>query len=231
MDNPAPHFDQLGTRLVGSWALVIATSVVAVASLGFLAALGTPPGADFGVAQTVSWFRDHRDAVRWSIWFLTVGMLPSAIMFALLRRVLPAPHRDVFLIGVVGYLVLIGAQSWFWGGLTLHANQLEPAVARSILDVAVMFGPVFTGTTTTMIAPVTLLALRRRSGLPMWLGILGAVAFGEQSLETVTIFGSTGFTQPGGPMNLQLGAGLTLAWILAFGFWGGFRGEYLPSAK
>ena len=87
-----------------------------------------------------------------------------------------------------------------------------------------MFGPVFTGTTTTMIAPVTLLALRGRSGFPLWLGVLGAVAFVEQSLETMTIFGSSGFTQPGGAMNLQLGAGLTHAWVLAFGFWGGFRG-------
>jgi len=47
----------------------------------------------------------------------------------------------------------------------------------------------------------------------------------EQSVETITIFGSTGFTQPGGAMNMQLGAGLTFVWILAFGFWGGFRGR------
>jgi len=33
-------------------------------------------------------------------------------------------------------------------------------------------------------------------------------------IETVTIFGRSGFIAPGGPMNLQLGAGLTL---LAFG--------------
>jgi hypothetical protein len=47
----------------------------------------------------------------------------------------------------------------------------------------------------------------------------------EQAVETVTIFGSTGFTQPGGTMNMQLGASLTLAWILAFGIWGGMRGR------
>jgi len=32
----------------------------------------------------------------------------------------------------------------------------------------------------------------------------------------VTIFGSTGFTEPGGAMNLQLGAGIVGAWLLAF---------------
>ena len=76
-----------------------------------------------------------------------------------------------------------------------------------------------------MIAPVTLLALRGNM-LPRWLGVLGLVAFVEQSVETITIFGSTGFTQPGGAMNMQLGGGLTLAWILAFGLWGGLRGRY-----
>ena len=44
-----------------------------------------------------------------------------------------------------------------------------------------------------MIAPVTLLALRRRAGLPRWLGVVGAIACTEQAVETVTIFGSTGF--------------------------------------
>jgi hypothetical protein len=43
-------------------------------------------------------------------------------------------------------------------------------------------------------------------------------------IETVTIFGSTGFTEPGGPMNLQLGAGLVMAWILP-SRGGGFRGR------
>jgi hypothetical protein len=113
---------------------------------------------------------------------------------------------------------------WTWLGLALHAETLDPAIARTALDVAVFFGPILTGTTTTMIAPVTWLALRREAPFPLWLGLLGAVAFGEQALETVTIFGSTGFTQPGGAMNFQLGAGLTLAWILSFGVWGGVRG-------
>ena len=88
------------------------------------------------------------------------------------------------------------------------------------------FGPVLTGATTTMIAPATLLALRGQAGLPLWLGVLGGVAFAEQAVETITIFGSTGFTQPGGAMDFQLGAALTLGWMLAFGLWGGLRGRF-----
>jgi hypothetical protein len=101
-----------------------------------------------------------------------------------------------------------------------------PVTARTLLDIAIFWGPVLTGATTTLIAPVTLLALRGRAGLPFWLGVLGAVAFAEQAIETITIFGSTGFTEPGSTMNLQLGAGLTAAWMLDFAVWGGLRGRF-----
>lgn len=215
---------------VVSPALLAATVAYAVLIAAGLAALGTVPAAADTGEQLVTWFREHRDAVQWAAWTFTVSTLPLAVMLALLRRMIPAPHREVFLIGGIALLVPSAVQTWFWAGLALHADQLEPAIVRAVLDVAVFFGPMLTGATTTMIAPVTLLALRGRAGLPMWLGLLGAVAFIEQSIETITIFGSTGFTQPGGAMNLQLGAGLTLAWMVAFGLWGGVRGRILDFA-
>ncbi len=131
----------------------------------------------------------------------------------------------MFLVGAVAYMAAIAVWSWTWAGLALHVDQLDPVTTRTVLDVAVFFGPVLTGSTTTMMAPVTWLALGSQAGIPRWLGALGLVAFVEQAIETITIFGSTGFTQPGGAMNMQLGAGLTLAWILAFGIWGGMRGR------
>ena len=76
-----------------------------------------------------------------------------------------------------------------------------------------------------MIAPVTLLALRGQAGLPRWLGVLGLVAFLEQAVETATIFGSTGFTEPGGTMNNAVGPTLFIAWLFAFALWGGLRGR------
>lgn len=90
---------------------------------------------------------------------------------------------------------------------------------------AIFWGPVLTGATTTMMAPVALLALRGRAGLPRRLGVLSLVAFTEQAIETATIFGSTGFTEPGGPMNMQVGASLTIGWLIAFALWGGLRGK------
>src|SRR5262249_13341308 len=124
-----------------------------------------------------------------------------------------------------------GVQIWTWAGLALHADRLEPATARTILDVAIFWGPVLTAATVTFMAPVTLLALRGEAGLPRWLGLLGAVSCAEQVIETITIFGESGFTEPGGAMNLQLGAGLVWAWLMAFAVWGGLRGRFqLPAA-
>lgn len=121
--------------------------------------------------------------------------------------------------GAVVFVTTYAVQAWTWGGLALHAERLNAATARTVLDVALFWGPVLTGATTTMIAPVTLLALHGRE-LPRWLGVLGAIAFAEQAVETVTIFGSAGSTEPGGAMNLLLGAGLTATWMLAFVVWG-----------
>jgi hypothetical protein len=79
-----------------------------------------------------------------------------------------------------------------------------------------------------MVGP-TWLALRGEAALPRWLGLVGVVVSAEQRVETVTIFGTTGFTEPGGAMNLQLGAGLFWIWLLSFAVWAGLRGPYGPA--
>ena len=210
----------------GSRTLLAATIAYALAGLVALAALGTIPAASGSGEELSTWVRANREGIRWGVWAFTVGTPPFAVIAASLRRLLPAPHRDVFIIGAIAYTAEIAVWSWTWGGLALHADTTSPAVARAVLDVACYMGPVLTSTTTTMFAPVTLLALRRQGGFPLWLGILGLVALVEQAVETITIFGATGFTQPGGAMNMQLGAGLTLLWILALGAWGGLRGRF-----
>ena len=198
-----------------------ATIVYALLMVGVPgAAFGTLPAATETGAELVAWFRANPSSIRLGVWASTVALPVFAVIAALTRGRLPAPHRDVFFIGAMVYAASIAVWTWTWGGLALHAERLDPAIARTVLDVALFFGPVLTGATTTMMAPVTILGLRG-DVVPRWLGALGLIAFLEQSLETVTIFGSTGFTQPGGAMNMQLGGGLTLAWILGVGFWGG----------
>jgi hypothetical protein len=203
-----------------SLAATIAYAVLMVAVAG--GALGTLPAATETGVELVAWFRANPRAIRLGVWAFTVALPAFAVIAALTRARLPAPHRDVFFIGAMVYAASIAIWTWTWGGLALHAERLDPAIARTVLDVALFLGPALTGATTTMMAPVTVLGLRGKV-VPRWLGALGLVALLEQSLETVTIFGSTGFTQPGGAMNMQLGGGLTLAWIVGVGLWGSRR--------
>jgi hypothetical protein len=210
---------------VGSRALLVATAAYLLLALVGLIAVGTLPAATETGDQLVAWFREKGESVRLFVWAWTVAIPPLAIMVACLRRLLPAPHRDVFLIGAISYLIAIEIATWTWVGLALHADTLNPATTRTVLDVVTFLGPVLTGSTTTMMAPVTLLGLLGQSRIPRWLGVLGLVAFLEQAVETITIFGSSGFTQPGGAMNMQLGATLTLGWLVAFGLWGGLQGR------
>jgi hypothetical protein len=224
MPEPKTQDVQAANEQVGSRPLLAATAAYLLLAVVGLTAVGTFPAATETGDQLVTWFRENGGSVRLFAWALTVAILPLAIMIACLRRLLPAPHRDIFLIGSVSYLIAIEVWTWTWPGLALHADDLNPATTRTVLDVAIFFGPVLTGSTTTMMAPVILLGLLGQSRIPRWLGVLGLAAFLEQAVETITIFGSSGFTQPGGAMNMQLGATLTLGWLLAFGIWGGLRG-------
>lgn len=65
-----------------------------------------------------------------------------------------------------------------------------------------------------MLAPIAILGTRGEAGIPRWLGIVSGIAMVEQLVETITIFGQSGFLAPGGPMNLFVGAGAVLiAWV------------------
>jgi apolipoprotein N-acyltransferase len=180
-------------------------------------ALGSTPDAGDDGQAVAAWFRDNDGHVRTWIWLLTLSAPFFATFVALVRAQLPAPHRDVFLFGAVAFAAETAVQSWIWGGMAWHAGDLDPATARTLLDVASFWGPVLTSATITMLAPVVLLALRGEAGLPRWLGLVGAVALVEQLVETITIFGRHGFIAPGGPMNIYLGAALVGVWLLCLG--------------
>ncbi len=194
---------QRSTVLLGS---TLGFAVLFVAS-GL--ALGTPPKASDSGAQVVKWLTDHHGNVRVSLWCVTVSVMLFAVFAALVREHLPAPHRDVFFFGAITLAAETAVQGWVLAGLSWHTARLAPATARTVLDVASYWGPVLTSATVLMLAPIALLALQGRSGLPRWLGLVTAVALVEQLVETSTIFGKAGFIAPGGPMNLMLGAYLT----------------------
>jgi hypothetical protein len=182
-------------------------------------ALGSPPGATDSGAGVVAWFTDHRHAVRIYAWTATFGTLAVATVAGLVAGLLPPAARRVFLLGAAAFLAETAVQAWTWAALALHPASLQPATARLLLDVGDFWGPLLTGTTMTMIGAVTVLGLGAAPLIPRWLTLLGALAFTEQAIETVTVFGTHGFVAPGGAMNVVLGALLTLAWLAGLVAW------------
>jgi len=194
---------------------------VTVAFLGGVAliALGAPPGASETGAQVVTWFSEHRNSVWLFVWALTVATPPIALVFAFLCRLLPAPHRDVFLIGAVTFVATTAVYAWTWAGLALHPDRLEPATARAIPDVVIFYGPVLTGDDRNDDgAGHAAGAARARRATPM-AGRLGCSRFQRAGDRDGDDLWLDGLYPTGGAMNMQLGAGLTLGWILAFALW------------
>lgn len=193
-------------------------------------ALGSPPGATDSPAQVVAWFQDHQDAARLYAWTATFGTLALAVIAGIVRGLLPKPFSDVFLLGAAAFIVETAVQAWCWGALALHPSSLQPATARTVLDIASFWGPILTGTTMTMIGAVTVLGFRTLPLIPRWLTVLGVIVFAEQAIETATVFGTHGFIAPGGDMNLLLGAGLTLIWLGSLVYWAAGRLSRGPSS-
>jgi hypothetical protein len=128
---------------VGSAAPLAAALLVVLYGIT-LVALGSPSDASATAAQVVAWFGEHRDSVRWSAWFdYRRHAAVRAHVWALAPLASCAASRR-FLIGTVIFVVTTAVSAWTWAELVLHADRLEPATARTVLDVAIFFGLVLT---------------------------------------------------------------------------------------
>ncbi|HEY9304540.1 MAG TPA: hypothetical protein VIO95_09650, partial [Mycobacterium sp.] len=126
------------------------------------------------------------------------------------------PAGYAFTMGSALIIAEFSVELWFTSGLALHVNSLDPAVARTAADVALMFGPVLTVADVIVALPIALAAKAGR--FPRWLGVLAAIFALEQFVETVTIIGGPGlFISPGGAMNMLLGGTLFIVFFLALG--------------
>jgi hypothetical protein len=200
-----------------STVLLASTIGFAVLYLAASFVLGSTPTAEDNGGTVLRWFQHNKDHVRLWLWLLVLALPLFAVFASFVRNRFPDVYGDVFFFGAIALAAETAVQGWVWAGLVWHAGQLQPSVARTLLDVVDYWGPVLISATLAMLLPIAILGLRRQVGLPLWLGVLAAVAVVEQLAETITIFGHSGFTSPGGPMNLFLGAGLTLATLVALG--------------
>jgi type IV secretory pathway VirB2 component (pilin) len=198
------------------WPLFAAIAYVVLLFAGLFVVPAVPDVTASG-ARLVRYYQDHGDAVRVVTWLSTVSMVPIVVLLSHLRSRLTGIGRDVMLFGAVGLVVSTMVWSWFSAGLALHANTLDPQVARTVADVGSFFGPVLTVSIILLIVPIGLAAWHGEGGFPRWLAWITAVFAAEQSIETITVMGKRGFIAPGGPMNFMLGAGLFAIWVIAAG--------------
>ena len=55
--------------------------------------------------------------------------------------------------------------------------------------------------------------------IPRWLMWVSVIFLVEQAVETITVFGQTGFIAPGGTMNVYLGGAIGFLWVSGVVYW------------
>jgi hypothetical protein len=197
------------------WPLYAAIAYVALLLISLAVVPALPEVSDSGT-KVVRFFQDHANGVRVFVWLAAWSTVPLVLLFAALRARLRGTARDVMLLGAASVVITSILWTWFSAGLALHPSTLDASTARTISDIAAYYGPILTVSIVLVIAPVGLAAWRN-DGFPKWLAWVTLVFVLEQSIETITIFGKSGFTEPGGPMNFTLGAGLYIVWLICAG--------------
>jgi hypothetical protein len=204
------------------WALlssVIAWIVLYVA--GFAALGSSVPTVDSTAQEVLDWFTNNGARADTWAWTWAVSSLALAVFGAIIASLMPRPHRYLMLAGVFGWVIVGQVQAWFWAGLALNPEGLDPATARTIFDISAFIGPVVNGSTITMAAAVFPLGFGRAPTIPRWLAWISVAFFVEQGVETITIFGGdTGFIAPNGAMNVYLGGLFGMAWVIGMLVWG-----------
>lgn len=196
---------------------ILATGAFYVAS--FVALGGSFPTIESSGHEIVEWFSDNGARARAYAWTAAFFSLGLAIFGGQVSALLPKPNRYIFLAGVLGFAITAQVQAWFWAGLALHPQGLDPASARTILNIAAYWGPLVNGSTTAMAAAIAALGFGVSPIIPRWLTWLSVIFCLEQALETITVFGEAGFIAPGGTMNVYLGGAIGFLWVAGVVRW------------
>ena len=189
-------------------------------SASFTALGSSVPTIESSGQDVVAWFTANGTNAQVYAWTAAFAALALTVFGGMVTALLPRPNRYIFFGGILGWVITGQIQAWFWAGLALHPEGLDPATARTLFDIPQYWGPIINGSTMTMAAAFVPLAFGRSRIIPGWLGWLSVVFFVEQAIETITVFGSMGFLAPGGAMNLYLGGAIGMAWVIGVLVWG-----------
>lgn len=186
----------------------------------FVALGSSVPTIESSGQDVVAWFTSNATNARAYAWTATFAALALTVFGAMVATLLPKPNRYILFGGILAWVVTGMVQAWFWAGLALHPDGLDPATARTLFDIAQYWGPIINGATMTMAVAFIPLAVGRSPLVPRWLGWLSGLYLVEQGIETITVFGESGFIAPGGAMNLYLGGVIGFAWVIGVLVWG-----------
>ena len=177
--------------------LVTTMATGALYVVSFVALHRGHPGVETSGREIVAWFSENGAQARTYAWLSALVAMGFTILGGLLASVMPRPHRYIFLGGAVGFAV----------------------TARVLLDITQFWGPVVNSSMVAMAAPVAALALGADPVVPRWLAWLSAVFGIEHAIETITVFGRSGFIAPGGSMNVYLGGFLGFLFVVGLLVW------------
>jgi hypothetical protein len=186
----------------------------------FVALGQSVPTVESSGADIVSWFSENGMNAQFYAWTAAFAALSLTVFGAMVTGLLPSPHRYIFFGGVVMWVITGMVQAWFWAGLAFAPDGLDPATAKVLFVIPQYWGPIINGATMTMSVPFILLGFGASASIPKWLAWLSVVLFVEQAIETITVFGESGFLAPGGGMNLYLGGTIGMVWVIGVLIWG-----------
>lgn len=192
---------------------------IAFAVLSVLAVIVVPlgPGVEQSGSAVVEHLVAHSGAVRMRALLAAPALLALVVFIGHARERVDGPAGHVFVVGAAAFVTQVVVQLMLTTGMALHAASLDPPTARTLADVASMWGPLLSIAGLMLAGPVIWAA--RRGRFPRWLAIVAAVFAVEQVVGMLTIIGPVGsFIAPGGPMTDFLGGGLFLAFLCALGF-------------
>ncbi len=208
---------------------IIATCAFYVASF---AVLGSAfPSVESSGEDIVRWFSAHGTRAKAYAWCSAFVSLGLAIFAGQVSTLMPKPHRYIFLAGVLGFAITTQVQAWLWAGLAYRPENLDPATAHTFFAISAFWGPLVNGSTTAMAAAFVALGFARTPIIPNWLKWLSVIFFIEQAVETITVFGQTGFLAPGGAMNVYLGGALGFLWVAGVVRWAMHRMDQPARAR
>lgn len=193
-------------------------AAVAFAVLSVFAVVVVPlgPGVDRPGSEVVDHVTAHAGQIRLQALLTALALLAAVVVIGFVRDRLDGPAGYIFTIGAAVLIAQVGIQMWVNAGMALNPGSLDPATARTLADIAAMWGPLLTVPAIMMAGAVVWAA--RHGRFPRWTALIAAVFLVEQVVAVLTIIGPVGsFIAPGGPLVIFGGGVLFGVFFFALG--------------